>query len=103
MHSCLSGGPFQRPGSLELPGQSARWGCAGGPLIGLAFDTYRSAPLACARSCCATRPLPRRHASIAACVHETLRLWPVSAQVSMRTPLADIDLPDGTCIPRGSM
>ena len=48
-------------------------------------------------------PTPEAAPYLAACVHETLRLWPVAAQGSMRTPLADIDLPDGTCIPRGSM
>lgn len=48
-------------------------------------------------------PTPEAAPYLAACVHETLRLWPVAAQGSMRTPLADIDLPNGTCIPRGSM
>ena len=38
-----------------------------------------------------------------ACVHETLRLWPVGAFGSIRETLEPIELADGTCIPRGSI
>ena len=53
-----SGVPRPQP---DPPGTAAFRSLFGEGCIGLAFDTYRSAPPACARSCCATRPLPRRH------------------------------------------
>ena len=38
-----------------------------------------------------------------ACVHETLRLWPVGATGSIRETLAPIELADGTRIPAGAI
>ena len=40
---------------------------------------------------------------LGACVHETLRLWPVAAMGSARETLEPIELADGTRIPSGSI
>eukprot|EP00964_Phaeocystis_antarctica_P067237 scaffold40691_cov76-Phaeocystis_antarctica.AAC.1 len=79
-----SGVPRPQP---DPPGTAAFRSLLGEGCIGLAFDTYRSAPPACVRSCCATRPIPRRHrtsshASMRRCASGLCYRWARRARLS---------------------